>query len=154
MSANFVVESSSFFISTLFRRNLTSFTVKHLVFLPPFTAKYSQLRIPKKNAPVASCPSAMSMGVNLFPNNVRKTDRGRAFCCFPDGSSSMYPCTCLVKNSEKFLSGSRGWSARKFVLKAARTCVTVALTVFPESMDFLVVPNLFRLQAPANADRG
>ena len=129
-----------FLISTLFLKNLTSFTVSLLVFLPPFTDKYSQLRIPKKNAPVANSPNALSICVNLFFNNVRKTDKGNAFCCFSDGSSSMYPCICLVKNIEKFLSGSRAGSGRRFALKVARTFVTVALTVFPERTDFLVVP--------------
>ena len=122
------------------------------VFRVPETVKYSQLRIPKKNAPHASCSIASSNGVNLFRYMDWKTHRGKAFCCFFDGSASMNSVIFLVRNRDGLLSASRDGFCRRFVRKVWRTCVTVDLTVFPRSIVLLVVPNLFRRQLLANAD--
>ena len=76
--------------------------------------RYSQLLIPKKNAPEASCPSTSSIGVKLFVYILRKTGDGRAFCCLDDGSASINPVICRVRNREDLLSAPRAGSDRGF----------------------------------------
>ena len=117
--------------STLFLKNLMSFTVSRLVFLCPVTDKYSQLRMPKKKAPVASCPIAVSVGQKLLARSFLNTDTGRAFSCLTEGSASTYPDICRVRNKDIFLSGSKAGSGRRFFRKAERTCVMEALTEVP-----------------------
>ena len=110
VSANFKIALLLSVISMLFLKNLMFLTFNRFVFREPFTVKYSQLLIPKKKAPDASCPSASSTGVKVFAYILRKTDSGRAFCCLGDGSASMNPASCRVRNREGLLSASRAGS--------------------------------------------
>ena len=128
-------------------------TVSCLVFLVPFTVKYSQLRIPKKNAPVASCPKASSTTVKVFSSIFLKTDSGNAFSCLSAVSASTYPLNCRVKYRDIFPSVSNAGSDRTCVLKVERTFVTVDLTVTPRSLVPFFLPYIFRLTAPAKAER-
>ena len=141
------------FISTLFLKNQISLIINHLVFRVYVTVRYSQLRMPKKNALFASCPRASFRGVKLFSINFLKTNSGGAFSCFVAGSASIQPLDCLVKNNDTFLSGSNAGSSHKIVRKVKSTFVMVDVTVFPRSIDFCDVPYSFLLQLLANAER-
>ena len=57
-----------------------------LVLRSPVTEEYSQDRMPKKRAPVVSCPMALLCVVKLFFHMCWKTCNGRHFWCFVDGS--------------------------------------------------------------------
>ena len=143
-----------FLISFLFLKNRMFRTLSRFVLRAfPVTVRYSQLRIPKKKAPQASWPIASCSGVKRSEYSLRKTDRGRHFCCFLDGSASTYPRSWRVRKSDVWPSASRAGSARRFVRKDERTCVTAALTVPPLSSLSLVFPCSFRRQLPAKAER-
>ena len=89
VSANRIIGLDLSLISTLCLKNRISSMVNRLVFRVPVTVKYSQLRMPKKNAPFASWPRASSRGVKLFSNNFLNTDSGSAFSCLVAGSASV-----------------------------------------------------------------
>ena len=127
-------------ISTLFLKKRTVATFSLFVLRVPVTWRYSQLLILKKNTQQASWPSASSLGVKLFSNNLTKTETGKAFCCFVDGSTSIYPRICCCKNSEGMASASRSGSYRRLTRKVERTFVMVSLTVLPLRADFFVLP--------------
>ena len=89
VSANCIIGLVLSLISKLFLKNRMSRSLSRLVLRVPVTVKYSQLRMPKNNAPQANWPSAWVSGVKLSFKRFLNTDIGNDFCCFVDGSESM-----------------------------------------------------------------
>ena len=73
-------------ISLRLLKNLMSLTRDVSVLRDPTTLVYSQLRIPKNRAPVASCPIAVERGVAVLESNFRNTLGGRHFLWVGVGS--------------------------------------------------------------------
>ena len=119
----------------------------------PLTVKYSQLLIPKNKTLYDNWPSALSFGVKILWHIVWNTDSGNEFCCFLDGSVSVYPAICLTRKRGNLLLVSRAGSDSRFVWKVEWTCVMVEWTVHPVNTALLVLPNWFLRQLLANADK-
>jgi len=102
-----------------------------LVFLGPFTFTYSQERMAKKNAPMKSSQSALSIGEMDSSWNLRRTDPVIATCGTSPGSEDLYPLNWRCRMKRSLPSASNLGSGRSASLKVCATQSKVARTESP-----------------------
>jgi hypothetical protein len=93
------------------------------------TLQYLHDRMAQKWAAAASYPIACRNSVDLEERMRRRTQTGKAFCCFSLGSSFLYDLICPCRSQLTLCSASLWGSSRSFSLKAAATALMAFETV-------------------------
>ena len=105
---------------------------------PWLTQRYLHDLHAKKNVPIASCAIAICWLVTAVVNMVRRTQLGRAFCCFFFGSSFQKARNCRCRSHEGSLSSSLVGFWCPLARKVDTTCETEFLIELSamEALDF------------------